>query len=120
MPATARPRPASGRAPTSRRSTRCTSLSSMLRGATAAVVILTACGEAPDAPVGCQQTQATLAPEQCGPSADYTPVNSYAGDLAIVDEREDAVAMINGVCTGTLVDAAAGPVVLTAGHCVRL
>lgn len=86
----------------------------------AAVVVLTACGGAPDdVPVVCEPTQ-RLRPDQCGPTADYTPVNSYRGDLAIVNEREDAVVLINGSCTGTLVAAAGGPVVLTAGHCVRL
>ena len=57
---------------------------------------------------------------QCGPTADFTPVNSYQGDLVDAQLREDAVVLINGVCTGTLIAAAAGPVVLTAGHCVGL
>jgi trypsin-like peptidase len=57
---------------------------------------------------------------QCGPSLDFTPVNAYRGGLPAVHEREDAVALINGNCTGTLVAAQAGPVVLTAGHCVGL
>jgi V8-like Glu-specific endopeptidase len=68
------------------------------------------CAEAPTA-----RTSRRL---QCGPTLDFTPVNAYAGALAAaVGEREDAVALINGSCTGTLVAAAAGPVVLTAGHC---
>jgi V8-like Glu-specific endopeptidase len=58
---------------------------------------------------------------QCGPTADYTPINDYQGPFAdAVQGAEDAVALINGNCTGTLVDAGAGPVVLTAGHCVGL
>jgi len=57
---------------------------------------------------------------QCGATADFTPINSYQGDIADVQVREDAVALINGDCTGTLIAAAAGPVVLTAGHCVGL
>lgn len=84
------------------------------------MVVLAACGHTPDAPLVCEQQHPLLRPDQCGPTADYTPVNSYQGDLAIVNEREDAVVMINGTCTGTLIAAAAGPVVLTAGHCVRL
>jgi len=54
---------------------------------------------------------------QCGPNLDYTPVNEYHGDFPAVQEREDAVVLINGDCTGTLIAAQAGPIVLTAGHC---
>lgn len=57
---------------------------------------------------------------QCGSTLDLTPVNSYQGELSIVGEREDAVVLLNGICTGTLIAAAAGPVVLTAGHCAGL
>jgi len=57
---------------------------------------------------------------QCGAAANFTPINSYQGEIADVQVREDAVALINGDCTGTLIAAAAGPVVLTAGHCVGL
>jgi hypothetical protein len=57
---------------------------------------------------------------QCGPTADFTPINSYRGEVADAQVREDAVVLINGDCTGTLIAAAAGPVVLTAGHCVGL
>ena len=56
----------------------------------------------------------------CGGSADFTPINSYTGDITAVQDREDAVVLIDGMCTGTLVAAANGPVVLTAGHCVSL
>lgn len=59
-------------------------------------------------------------PSQCGPTADYTPINAYDGEIAHVQEREDAVALLAGNCTGTLIAAAAGPVLLTAGHCVAL
>ena len=89
----------------------------MIRGVV--VVALAACGGTREAPVVCEQAQ-PLRADQCGPSADYTPVNSYQGDFSIVNDREDAVVMINGTCTGTLIAAAAGPVVITAGHCVRL
>lgn len=51
---------------------------------------------------------------------DFTPINQYRGGLADAQLREDAVVLIGGSCTGTLVAAAAGPVVLTAGHCVGL
>ncbi|MCY1075901.1 trypsin-like serine peptidase [Archangium lansingense] len=57
---------------------------------------------------------------QCGPTADFTPINSYQGEFADVQDREDAVVLIDGRCTGTLIEASAGPVVITAGHCVGL
>jgi hypothetical protein len=58
---------------------------------------------------------------QCGPTLDFTPINSYQGEFSdIAQDREDAVALIDGNCTGTLIEASAGPVVVTAGHCVRL
>jgi hypothetical protein len=58
---------------------------------------------------------------QCGPTLDFTPINSYQGEFAdVVQDREDAVVLIDGRCTGTLIEASAGPVVLTAGHCVGL
>jgi hypothetical protein len=57
---------------------------------------------------------------QCGPTLDFTPINAYHGDFAIAQDREDAVVLIDGNCTGTLIAAATGPVVLTAGHCVGL
>lgn len=57
---------------------------------------------------------------QCGPTLDFTPINQYAGELVGAQDREDAVVLINGTCTGTLIAAGAGPIVLTAGHCVGL
>ena len=57
---------------------------------------------------------------QCGPTLDFTPVNSYQGEFSDVLDREDAVVLIDGRCTGTLIEASAGPVVVTAGHCVGL
>lgn len=58
---------------------------------------------------------------QCGPTQDFTPINSYQGEFAdVIQGLEDAVVLINGNCTGTLIEASAGPVVLTAGHCVGL
>jgi hypothetical protein len=78
---------------------------------------------APGPPVVCEEhrpmTGRAGASLQCGPTLDFTPVNSYQGDLAAAQEREEAVVLINGSCTGTLVAAAAGPVVLTAGHCTE-
>jgi len=73
-------------------------------------------------PIGgpCEELRtAALHRTQCGPSLDLTPINSYGGELAAAQEREDAVVLI-GSCTGTLIAAAAGPVVLTAGHCAGL
>jgi V8-like Glu-specific endopeptidase len=57
---------------------------------------------------------------QCGPTEDFTSINSYQGGFANVQDAEDAVVLIDGRCTGTLIEASAGPVVLTAGHCVGL
>ncbi|WP_394845456.1 serine protease [Pendulispora brunnea] len=54
---------------------------------------------------------------QCGPTLDFTPINDYHGDISSIQEREDAVVLINGSCTGTLIAAQAGPIILTAGHC---
>jgi hypothetical protein len=66
------------------------------------------------------RTGEVTAATQCGPSLDFTPINAYQGELASAQDREDAVALINGDCTGTLIAASAGAVVLTAGHCVGL
>lgn len=57
---------------------------------------------------------------QCGPTLDFIPIHEYDGDVTEVQDREDAVVLINGACTGTLIAATAGPVVITAGHCVGL
>lgn len=80
-----------------------------------------ACG--PSVPAVCSSPKALAQhryPLQCGPTLDFVPINSYQGELADVAQgREDAVALINGNCTGTLIEAGAGPVVVTAGHCVR-
>jgi hypothetical protein len=88
-----------------------------------AAVAVACADDAPGPPLVCEPPPAAkrpMRPEQCGPTADYTPINGYAGELAVVQEREDAVVMLNGTCTGTLIAAAAGPVVISAGHCVRL
>ncbi|MDY7229310.1 trypsin-like serine peptidase [Hyalangium rubrum] len=84
---------------------------------------VTACGDAvPAAPLVCSDPKQ---PEvrslwQCGPSLDFTPINRYQGEFADVQDREDAVVLVEGRCTGTLIEASAGPVVITAGHCVGL
>jgi hypothetical protein len=58
---------------------------------------------------------------QCGPTAEFTPINRYQGEFSdVIQDKEDAVVLIDGRCTGTLIEASAGPVVLTAGHCVGL
>jgi hypothetical protein len=72
----------------------------------------------PDPVCGMSPSAARSLRAQCGPTLDFTPINAYAGDFPHVQDREDAVVLIGGTCTGTLIDAAAGPVVLTAGHCV--
>jgi hypothetical protein len=89
-----------------------------------AVIVVAAlgCGSEPDTtPSVCtERALARQRPQQCGPSLDFTPINSYAGSLEFVQLREEAVVLINGTCTGTLVAASAGPVVLTAGHCAQV
>lgn len=87
--------------------------------------VAAACGATtPDLPAICEEPpparSAPVRPLQCGPTLDFTPINSYQGELAGAQEREEAVVLINGACTGTLIAAAAGPVVLTAGHCATL
>lgn len=86
-----------------------------------------ACGDAvPADPPVCEDPKTPArTPEvssqwQCGPTLDFTPVNRYQGELANAQDREDAVALIDGRCTGTLIEASAGPVVMTAGHCVAV
>lgn len=90
-----------------------------------ALLGLTACGkEVPAAPpVVCEEPRPAQVRGlwQCGPTQDFTPVNGYQGGFAdAVQSTEDAVALLDGRCTGTLIEASAGPVVLTAGHCVGL
>jgi hypothetical protein len=85
-----------------------------------------ACGAtAPEVPVVCEEPRPARSARssqglQCGPTLDFTPINRYAGEIAAVQDREDAVVLLNGTCTGTLIAAGAGPVVVTAGHCVGL
>jgi V8-like Glu-specific endopeptidase len=75
----------------------------------------------PTPPPSCADVTSQLRPySTCGGSADLTPINSYTGDITAVQDREDAVVLIDGTCSGTLVAAAKGPVVLTAGHCASL
>jgi len=85
---------------------------------------LGACGDSPmasPAPVcGSPQVGQLFPHTQCGATLDFTPINRYDGDIVGVQDREDAVVLIGGTCTGTLIAAVAGPVVLTAGHCVGL
>lgn len=80
-------------------------------GLLAVVALCAACG-------GESPVNANVSALQCGPTLDFTPVQQYRGAVASVQEREGAVVLINGSCTGTLIAAIAGPVVLTAGHCV--
>lgn len=77
------------------------------------------CGVPPLPPICQEQMEARYAAtQQCGPTLDFVPVHEYQGSVSAVRQREDAVVLINGNCTGTLIAASAGPVVLTAGHCV--
>jgi len=80
-----------------------------------------ACGDTePRRPPACPPARTEVSHAQCGPTLDFTPINQYRGSLADAQIRENAVVLIAGSCTGTLIAAAAGPVVLTAGHCVGL
>lgn len=83
-----------------------------------------ACADtAPEDPEVCEappQIAKAIHGVQCGPTLDFTPINGYQGEIVGVQDREDAVVLINGTCTGTLIAAGAGPVVVTAGHCVGL
>lgn len=79
-----------------------------------------ACGASePRLPTQCEAAR-SAAPAQCGATLDFTPINEYAGPLVDAQVREDAVALLDGNCTATLIAAAAGPILLTAGHCVGL
>ncbi|MFY2559446.1 trypsin-like serine peptidase [Corallococcus terminator] len=86
---------------------------------------LAACGSKPAPevePAVCEEpTEAKVSGfTQCGPTSDLTPINSYRGEFSDLPGTEDAVVLLDGRCTGTLIAASAGPVVLTAGHCVGL
>jgi hypothetical protein len=82
-------------------------------------VCAAACGVTePRRPPACPPARTEVSHAQCGATLDFTPINQYRGSLADAQLREDAVVLIGGSCTGTLIAAAAGPVVLTAGHCV--
>src|SRR5262245_60487416 len=87
----------------------------------AAALLGLSCSETPSGP-SCDATRVAkpVLPTQCGPTLDFTPINAYGGEIAAVQDREDAVVLIGGGCTGTLIAATAGPVVLTAGHCLGL
>jgi hypothetical protein len=84
-------------------------------------VVPAACGASePRKPPACPLARAPVSQAQCGAKLDFTPINQYRGELVDAQVREDAVVLVGSNCTGTLIAAAAGPVVLTAGHCVRL
>lgn len=86
--------------------------------AIALAVAAAACGTSePHRPPACPMARTSIAYSQCGGTLDFTPINQYHGALADAQVREDAVVLIGGSCTGTLIAAAAGPVVITAGHC---
>lgn len=95
-----------------------------MNGPALAVVaaLATSCSATPPEPAAtCESLpEARLVRPQCGPTLDLTPINRYSGAIAGVQEREEAVVLINGSCTGTLIAASEGPVVITAGHCVGL
>jgi len=86
--------------------------------AIALAVAAAACSTSePRRPPACPMARTSIAYSQCGGTLDFTPINQYHGALADAQIREDAVVLIGGSCTGTLIAAAAGPVVITAGHC---
>ncbi len=59
---------------------------------------------------------------QCGPTSDFEEINHYTGEFPDVQSLEDSVALINGNCTGTLINGGdtTGGLILTAGHCTAL
>lgn len=89
-----------------------------------AAIGLVACGDdgatgsPPDPVCGQAVTRFGRPRAQCGATLDFTPINAYDGPFRHAQDREDAVAIVGGNCTGTLIAAAAGPVLLTAGHCL--
>lgn len=84
-------------------------------------LVVAACADSePRRPPACPLARSEVSHAQCGAMLDFTPINQYRGGLVDAQLREDAVALIGGSCTGTLIAAAAGPVVITAGHCVGL
>ena len=86
-----------------------------------AVSAAAGCGASePRRPPACPMARSANPHSQCGGALDFTPINQYHGELGDAQVREDAVVLIGGTCTGTLIAAAAGPVVITAGHCVGL
>lgn len=94
-------------------------LRAAILAATSALAV-SACGDDQRSEIVCRAPATKpLRGSQCGPTLDLTPINTYRGAIAAVQDREDAVVLVNG-CSGTLVAAQAGPVVLTAGHCVGL
>ena len=86
------------------------------------VAVTAACADPADG--DCAETQddvASVVAAQCGATLDFEPVNEYGGDFPNVQAREDAVVLVNGNCTGTIIDGGvAGQFILTAGHCVGL
>ncbi len=95
------------------------SMTAILAAASAAVG-LAACGS--DATRSIDSASVIIQATQCGPTADFVPVNAYDGPMDWVSDRENAVAFINGACTGTYFGGAgsAEHLILTAGHCVGL
>lgn len=92
----------------------------ILRALLVTAPVIAACGGGSHDDALCEVSQAAggIVRSQCGRGLEFTPVNQYRGAIAAVADREDAVVLLDGNCTGTLIAAAAGPVVLTAGHCV--
>jgi hypothetical protein len=101
----------------------CSAIAAAMGMAIAAIAVSAAAGcgtSEPRRPPACPMARTAISFSQCGGTLDFTPINQYRGTLADAQVREDAVVLIDGSCTGTLIAAAAGPVVITAGHCVGL
>ncbi len=82
----------------------------------AGIVSVAFCTPTTNAPTG----KKTSLLAQCGATLEFEEVNSYGGDFPHVDSREGAVVLVDGACSGTLIDGGdAGVLVLTAGHCVE-
>lgn len=72
-----------------------------------------------EAAVRAEMADAAARRSQCGPALEFIEINEYQGALANAQQREEAVVLLGGACTGTWIAAAKGPVVLTAGHCYQ-
>ncbi|MEO1336927.1 MAG: serine protease, partial [Myxococcota bacterium] len=86
------------------------------------LIAFAACGEASPSADNAGPIGQTSRGAQCGPTLDFEHVNEYDGPFDWLQQNEEAVAFINGTCTGVYIGAAGGidHLVITAGHCTRV